>query len=127
MMCAPSLPRSSTSSSTSRTASARSAGTRLDRFQHRLRETDPATGHSVNDYRERVQHISWPVTIVGIVVVVIGIVTIVFCRKIATMTLSAARGATSKPHPSTPLGAATMGAIVLVVGVAAIVRGIYFS
>ncbi|HEX4058006.1 MAG TPA: hypothetical protein VHX87_06795 [Galbitalea sp.] len=72
-------------------------------------------------------HISWPVTIVGIVVVVIGLVTIVFCRRVARMTLSAVRGGTSKPHPSTPLGAAIMGAVVLVVGVAAIVRGVYFS
>jgi uncharacterized integral membrane protein len=74
-----------------------------------------------------VQHISWLVTIVGIVVAVIGVVTIVFCRRIATMTLSAARGGTSKPHPSTPLGAAVMGAVVVIVGVAAILRGVYFS
>jgi uncharacterized integral membrane protein len=74
-----------------------------------------------------VEHISWLVTIVGIVLVIIGIVTIVFCRRIATMTLSAARGATSKPHPSTPLGAAIMGLVVLLVGAAAIVRGVYFS
>jgi hypothetical protein len=74
-----------------------------------------------------VQHVYWPVTIVGIVVAVIGVVTMVFCRRIATMTLSAARGGTSKPHPSTPLGAAILGAVVLIVGVAAIVRGVYFS
>jgi hypothetical protein len=67
------------------------------------------------------------VTIVGAVVFVIGVVTIVFCRKIATMTLSSARGGTSKPHPSTPGGAAIMGVIVLVVGAAALIRGIYFS
>jgi hypothetical protein len=74
-----------------------------------------------------VEHISWPVTIVGIVCVVIGVVTIVFRRRIATMTLSAARGATSKPHPSTPLGAALLGLVVLLVGIAAILRGVWFS
>jgi hypothetical protein len=74
-----------------------------------------------------VHHISWAVTIVGIFVSVIGIVTIIFCRRVATMTLSAARGGTSKPHPSTPLGAAIMGLVVLIVGAAAIVRGVYFS
>lgn len=72
-------------------------------------------------------HIFWPVTIVGVVLVGIGIVTIAFRAKIATMTLSAARGGTSKPHPSTPLGAGLLGLVVLLVGVAAIIRGVYFS